>query len=131
MFSETVPSGTPLSLKVAVPVGTPVPADVTAAVNTTLWPHTDGFCEDITIVVVGEIGVKLAVTECGPFMVMVCGLVVPERSPEKPVKLYPAAGVAVITTGVPELNQPPAVTDPPASGLALVVRLYCVVKLAV
>jgi hypothetical protein len=31
----------------------PVPPDVTFAVKDTAWPETDGFCEDVTVVVLG------------------------------------------------------------------------------
>src|ERR1044071_2903357 len=72
---------------------------------------------------------KLAVTVFGAFMVRFCGLVVPVRSPLKPVKAYPALGVAWMSidpTGpncgvihvLPGLMEPPFV--------ALVVRKYWV-----
>ena len=38
---------------------------------------------------------KLAFTDPGAFMVIVCGFVAPLRFPVKPVKAYPALGVAV------------------------------------
>jgi len=40
------------SLKVTVPVGVPVVEDETIAVNVTGWPKVDGFCDDVTVVVV-------------------------------------------------------------------------------
>ena len=42
----------PPSEKVTVPVGVPGPVTVTVAVKVTFWPHTDGFTEDATAVVV-------------------------------------------------------------------------------
>jgi hypothetical protein len=51
-LTEPPPFG--VIVKVAVPVGVPVPgllAD-TVAVNTTCWPVADGFCDEITEVVV-------------------------------------------------------------------------------
>jgi hypothetical protein len=45
--------------------------------------------------------VKVAVTALFPLIVMVAGFVVPERSPLHPVKLHPAAGVAVNCTDAP------------------------------
>ena len=50
---------------------------------------------------------KLANTDFGAFMVMVCGFVVPLRSPVKPVKAYPAFGVAATDA---------VATDEPNSG---------------
>src|SRR5437016_3098340 len=45
VFSAVCPMGVPASLKATVPVGTPAPGAtaLTVAVNTTGWPHTDGF----------------------------------------------------------------------------------------
>ena len=44
---------TPASWKVTVPVGTgPIP--VTTAVKVIDWPNTDGFTEDVTVVVEGD-----------------------------------------------------------------------------
>ena len=41
----------PPSAKITNPVGLPGPLPVTVAVKVTLWPHTDGFAEAITAVV--------------------------------------------------------------------------------
>ena len=43
---------TPPSLKLTVPVGVPNTPDVTVAVYVTDWPVTDGFADDVTVVVV-------------------------------------------------------------------------------
>ena len=53
---------TPPSRNVTVPVGVPAPGAVTltVAVNVTDWPVTEGFCEDVTPVVVFAL---LTVTE--------------------------------------------------------------------
>ncbi len=82
---------------------------------------------------VSVIAVKVAVTFLGLFMVMFMGLVVPVRSTDQPLKLYPVFAVAETETLCPLLCQlvPEGVTVPPADGLAVVVRLYWVVKLAV
>ena len=44
------------SLKVTVPVGVPLPgaAAETVAVKVTDWPKTDGFADDVTVVVVAS-----------------------------------------------------------------------------
>jgi hypothetical protein len=47
-----VPRFAPSTLNWAVPAGVPDPL-VTVAVNVTLWPNTDGFPDDDTVVVVG------------------------------------------------------------------------------
>jgi hypothetical protein len=49
-----VPMAVPPSRKVTVPVGVP-PVDVTVAVNVTDWPITDGFGEEVTVVVVSAL----------------------------------------------------------------------------
>jgi hypothetical protein len=43
-------------VKLTVPVGTPEPGAlaVTAAVNVTCWPLTDGFADEVTTVAVGS-----------------------------------------------------------------------------
>src|ERR1041384_2227479 len=50
--SVPVPSVAAPSLNVTVPVGVPTPA-VPVAVNTTDWTNTGGFCDELTVVVVG------------------------------------------------------------------------------
>ena len=70
----------------------------------------------------GEVELKLAATLIGPVIVRLPGLVVPLKSPEKPVNTYPALGVALTVAIAPELYQPPGVMLPPAAGLAEVVR---------
>ena len=74
-----------------------------------------------------------AVTFLTPFIVKEDGLVDPERSPDHPVNEYPEVAVAEIETLCPLLYQfvPEGLTAPPAEGLAAVVKLYWVVKLAV
>ena len=47
--------------------------------------------------------VKLAVTDLLEFMVTVAGLVEPTKSPDQPEKLYPALGVTVRVTMVPDV----------------------------
>jgi hypothetical protein len=66
-------------------------------------------------------------------MVMEAGLVVPERSPDQLLKLYPAFAAAEIETLCPLLYQfvPEGLTVPPPEEPTEVVRVYCVVKLAV
>jgi hypothetical protein len=54
-----------------------------------------------------SICVKVAITDFAEFIVMVVGLAEPLRSPLHPVKLEPAAGVAVRVTIVPEAYVPP------------------------
>jgi hypothetical protein len=53
-FSIPVPSVVLPSLKVTVPVGVPDPGDtgLTVAVSVTDWPKTEGFTEEVTVVVV-------------------------------------------------------------------------------
>ena len=51
-FSVPVPRVVAPSLNVAVPVGVP-PVPVTVAVNVTDCPKTEGFCEDVSVVVLG------------------------------------------------------------------------------
>jgi len=54
-FNVPVPNVVPPSLKnVTVPVGGPAPGvtALTAAVNVTAWPSTDGLADDATVVVV-------------------------------------------------------------------------------
>ena len=52
-LTGTVPSVLPPSAKVTVPVGGVVPdTGATVAVNVTDWPALDGFCEDVSMVVV-------------------------------------------------------------------------------
>jgi hypothetical protein len=58
-------------------------------------PGSDGWTT------VGERAVKFAVTLAGAFIVKLCGVVVPERLPVKPLKAYPLFGVA------PAAYQPP------------------------
>ena len=45
--------------------------------------------------------VKIPVAEMGLLTVNCCGLVWPDRSPEKLEKMTPLAGAAVTVTGVP------------------------------
>ena len=53
LSSVSVPSTVVPSLKVTVPVGGPgEEAGVTVAVKVTACPCTDGFCDDVTVVVV-------------------------------------------------------------------------------
>jgi len=54
-FSVTVASVLAASLKVTVPVGIPPDADVTCAVNVTVWFTNDGLGKELSVVVV-EIG---------------------------------------------------------------------------
>lgn len=80
-----MPIGLPPSRNVTVPVGVPDPGATgeTVAVNVTDCPKTDGFTDEVTVVVVPSLlTVKLAVLllpECtasfGYVPVMVCGLV--------------------------------------------------------
>ena len=53
-FSVPVPSVVAPSLNVTVPVAVPLPGDTaaTVAVNVTDWPNTEGFAEEVTVVVV-------------------------------------------------------------------------------
>jgi len=48
-------------LKVTVPVGVPVAGatGLTAAVNVTPWPNTDGFADEVTVVVVAATAVTM------------------------------------------------------------------------
>jgi len=64
---------------------------------------------------------------------MEAGLVVPERSPDQLLKLYPVVAVAEIETLCPLLYQfvPEGLTVPPPDEPTEVVNVYCVVKLAV
>jgi hypothetical protein len=50
---------------------------------------------------VGAGGVNVAATALLPFIVMLVGFVLPDRSPLQPEKLQPAAGVAVSYTMSP------------------------------
>ena len=47
-----VPMVTEPFLNVTVPVGVPEPEDVIVAVKFTVWPYSDGFAEDVSVVVV-------------------------------------------------------------------------------
>ncbi len=53
-FSVPVPSVVTPSLNVTVPVAVPLPGETaaTVAVNVTDWPDTEGFAEDVSVVVV-------------------------------------------------------------------------------
>jgi hypothetical protein len=66
-------------------------------------------------------------------MVTEAGLVVPEKSPDQLLKLYPVVAVAEIETLWPLLYQfvPEGLTVPPPDAPTEVVKLYCVAKLAV
>jgi hypothetical protein len=80
------------------------------------------------------LGVKLAVSKIGAFIVTDAELLFPEYEPDPlPVqllKLYPLFAVALIGTTVPLLyHPPPELTLPPAP--ALTVRAYSVPKFAV
>jgi hypothetical protein len=68
----------------------------------------------------------LATTFFGPFIVMEAGLVVPERSPDQLLKLYPVFAVAEIETLWPLLYQfvPEGLTVPPPDDPTEVVRVY-------
>jgi hypothetical protein len=126
----TVPKTATPSLKVMVPLG--VPADVvTVATRVTACPYVEGLGEAESAVLVETMAAKDAVTLFGAFITSVWGLVVPLKSPEKPVNWYPAFAVAWTETFAPELNQPPALTLPPAAGLAVVVSRYWVLNEAV
>jgi hypothetical protein len=60
--SVAVPRVLELSRYVTVPVGVPLPeTGLTVAVNVTVWPKTDGFNDEVTVVVLPEaisIGVR-------------------------------------------------------------------------
>jgi hypothetical protein len=71
--------------------------------------------------------VKAAVSDIGPPIVIVVGLVVPEKEPVpepvQPLKLKPDDGIALIDTLVPLFFQPLiGLTFPPAP--AVIVRKY-------
>src|SRR5713226_3121809 len=101
------------------------------AVKVTDWPIVDGLSEEVSAVLVGAVAAeKSAITDFGPFMRRICGLVVPVRSPENPVNTYPALGVAVILTVLPASNQLPAVTAPAPPGLTDVINWNCVANRA-
>ena len=58
---------------------------------------------------------KLAVILLSVVILTVNGLVVPSALPDQPVKVYPAAGIAVIITSIFSLWMPPVLsTDPPS-----------------
>jgi hypothetical protein len=87
-------------LNCTVPVGVPEPGElvVTVAVNVTDWPKTDGFAEDVIVVVVSA-----WLTDCGS---------VPELVVKLPSPLYTAA----IVCGLPltaRLEMLPEVAEPP------------------
>ena len=87
--------------------------------------------EEATVMPTG-VEVKLAVTEAGPLRVRFCGVVVPERPPEKPENWYPEFALAFTETVEPALNQALAgEIVPPVERLAAVVRKNWVVKVAV
>ena len=54
---EPLPTGLPPSRNVTVPVGVPDPGATAeaVAVKVTDWPNTDGFAEDVTVVVVSAL----------------------------------------------------------------------------
>src|SRR5215472_7917688 len=54
LLSVPVPMGVPPSRKVTVPTGVPDPGATadTVAVKVTDWPKTDGFTDEVTVVVV-------------------------------------------------------------------------------
>ena len=62
-FSVPVPSVVAPSLKVTVPVGVP-PAPVTVAVNVTDCPNTEGFSEDVSVVVLGLTTASVGLAGC-------------------------------------------------------------------
>ena len=61
-LSVPVPIGLPPSRNVTVPVGVPDPGATaeTVAVKVTAWPKTDGFTDEVTVVVVSAL-----LTTCG------------------------------------------------------------------
>ena len=73
-LSVPVPIGLPPSKNVTVPVGVPAPGATgeTVAVNVTDWPNTEGFCDEVTAVVVSAL-----FTTCG----------LPVSDPVLPLKL--------------------------------------------
>ena len=83
-FSVRVPRFVAPSKKLTLPPGVPA-SDVTVAVMVTFCPNVLGFGDVPRLVVVTPL--KFAVTLLAALMVMLLGLTVPERSPEKPVKL--------------------------------------------
>jgi len=90
-------------------------------------PPAEVTCATGLLVAVAVIGPKLAVTDCGAVRLMVCGFVAPLRFPVKPVKAYPALGVAVTVIDVdqevklsPPTHSLAGLMAPP--GPALVVR---------
>jgi hypothetical protein len=66
------------------------------------WPEAAATA--VVVVIVARL--KVAVTERGPFMVGVCGLVEPLKPPLKPVNAYPALAAAVTSTDARSLYQP-------------------------
>src|SRR5262245_11187828 len=68
---------------------------------------------------------KFAVTVAGPFMIRLCGVVVPDSAPAKPENWYPLLAAELTDTTAPLLYQ--ALTGlmvPPAAGFAAVVNAY-------
>src|SRR5438552_2603396 len=74
-----LPNWVPSTKKATSPVGVPLPEfGVTVAVKLMLWPTTDGFAEEVTVVVVGVtvltgLTVPLTLTSCSaaPGLVLV------------------------------------------------------------
>jgi len=64
-LSVPVPSVVAPSLNVTVPVGVP-PLPVTVAVKVTDCPNTEGFCEDVSVVVLGLTTTRVAVVVTEP-----------------------------------------------------------------
>jgi len=62
-FSVPVPSVVTPSLNVTAPVGVP-PVPVTVAVNVTDCPNTEGFCEDVSAVVVALTTASVGLAGC-------------------------------------------------------------------
>jgi len=64
----------------------------------------------------------------GAFIVMNCGLRVPERAPAKPLKVWPADASALTLTTAPLLTHVLDGLILPPVVVVLVVSRYCVVK---
>src|SRR5262249_55167101 len=54
-WSETGACAVPSMEKVTVPVGVPLVADVTVAVNVTVWPRVEGLTEELSAVAVAAV----------------------------------------------------------------------------
>ena len=74
LLKVPVPIGLPPSRNVTVPVGVPEPGATgeTVAVKVTDWPNTDGFADEVTVVVVFALFTTCGLPVSDPVLLLKC-----------------------------------------------------------